>query len=162
MVTRTVRFALSMFLLALLPLATATAQEATTVVVGTPADTGDEELDFASLEGVQRAVARYYAGDFDFFGTPAPTSTGIVFIVATVVAFDQDDHASTAVETINDDFLASTTADPTLTVEEVDAGELGERTMAYTATGEEAGTTTEISLVLTQNGFGAFHVVPGM
>ena len=128
---------------------------------GTPeSDDGDGgELDFASLDGIERAVGRFYNVEhFDALASPESAPPGTYYLAAVVARFESDDQASTAVGTILDFTLANVEEDASFTLAETDAGELGDRTEAYVGTVEEDGTTVEVALLVVQDG-PSVHIV---
>lgn len=119
---------------------------------------GGGELDFAGLDGVLEVVTRTYSIDFAALtATPGagedPASLepeGVVTLLAYVAAFDGNDTAESAWETVNTEFAsqAESLGDPeTSEVETTEIDELGDRATSYTTTVPQ-GETTLVTAIL--------------
>ena len=114
------------------------------------AQTDSDEFDFSTLDGIQRAVARNYSGDFALLATPESAPATTYQIAAIVVEFDTADHAAAALEPLLADAQARYATDPPITMERVDPGDLGDQAVADFGRLEEDGLTYELALVVVQ------------
>jgi hypothetical protein len=79
------------------------------VIAPVSAQDAEEEFDINQLEGLQRAVGRFYYGDysamFDTMSTPGATMSGDMLLGVSigVFEFDNDDHAKDAVDKLVDE-----------------------------------------------------------
>jgi hypothetical protein len=118
----------------------------------TPEVDEDEGLDFAALDGAIRAVGRDYSGDIGTSLTPESGETSIPYVAVLVAEFERDDQAAAALETIQDEALASVAGDDSIPMDESDAPELGDQARAHFGSAEEEGVQYELALVIVQDG----------
>lgn len=118
----------------------------------TPVDEEDEGLDFTTLDGAVRAVARDYSGDIGTSLTPESGETSIPYVAVLVAEFERDDQAAAALGTIQEEALASVAGDADIPMEEVVAPELGDDVRARVGSVEEEGVRYEVALLVIQDG----------
>jgi hypothetical protein len=119
-----------------------------------------DEIDFSSLDGIQRAVARSYVGDVEPLTTPGAPDATTYLVAAAVAEFDSDDQASSGLGPVQDAVLARSEANFPMPFDEVEVDDIGDQAHAFVATAEEDGVPYEASYLLVQDG--PFLYVIGM
>lgn len=108
------------------------------------AETDPEAFDFATLGGIQRAVARTYNGDLAALETPETAPAATYLLSALVVEFDTADHAAAALEPLHAEAQASSAENLSITMDQVEPGDLGDQATASFGVTEADGLRYEL------------------
>ncbi|HEV2128991.1 MAG TPA: hypothetical protein VGR22_10270 [Thermomicrobiales bacterium] len=144
--------ALMFLLIAIMMLPGVTAAQGTPVA--TPGSPEQQQAVWERLDGVQQVVMRTW-GDVTE-DTPAPGEAPVQRFVAGLIAeFETEEQAAAALEPIRDWMVASlqvNLVDVDLTAEDAEIADLGDRSMALTATGTTRDMPLTIAAALVQEG----------
>lgn len=131
-------------------------------VTAAAAQDGEEDVDFADLEGIEQVIGRSYTIDFvALMASPEASDgeisypTGIVTAYAIVAKFDGDDNADAGWETLRtsfDDQAAEATGAEESEITELEADDLGDNAIGYTTTDEESGSTLYTTVLIAREG----------